>query len=745
MTDQLDEVRGRLATDYRVESELGRGGMAVVYRAVDLRHDRPVAIKVMRPEVMQGLGSDRFLREIQLAARLTHPRIVAVYASGDADGLLYYVMPFVEGPTLRQRLEQGPLPVREAVGIARDVARALAYAHSHGVIHRDIKPENIMLPAGEAVVTDFGVARSFAEAESTRLTTAGLAIGTLAYMSPEQAFGGGDPRADVYSLGCVLYEMLTGRPPFDSPNALVILARHASEVVPSIQRADLPPGVVAATLRCLAKEPEGRPTAIELEEALRRAVEDPGTLNLSSAESAGTRTIAVLPLLDLSQDQSMSYLCEGIAEELLDCLSRVPSLRVASRASAFAVRDPSLDLREKARRLGVQSALEGSVRAAGDRIRVGVQLSNASDGFQLWSHRFEGSLGDVFAIEDQIAQAVVEALHVAPAKPAAPMVGPPTASLEAHRQYLLGRQAWRRRTGGSLTESIELFGEAARLDPGFALAYVGLAEARILQAVYGALEPGVAMAAARAAANRALELNPHLGEGLSARASVSSLYDWNWAESERDFVTAVERHPGYATARQWYAMHLLAPLGRFADARSELERARLADPLSPSVLASLGQVALFAGAPEEASRLHRSALELEPDFGAAHFFLGQALLEAGDIAAALESLARAVELTGGSSEVIAFQALAEGKAGHPDRATALLDLLGARVETGYVSPVLRAIGLLGLGQLDRALDALEQAADLKATDLVWLKVRPTFAALRGNLRFQTLLDRLRLG
>ncbi len=746
MTDQLDDVRRRLAADYRIERELGRGGMALVYLAVDLRHDRPVAIKVIRPEMIPVQGAERFTREIQLAARLTHPRIVAVYASGDAGGLLYYVMPFVDGPTLRERLAQGPIPVREAVGIARDVARALAYAHAHGVVHRDIKPENIMLPSGEAVVTDFGVARALSDPESSRLTTVGLAIGTPTYMSPEQAFGSSDQRADVYSLGCVLFEMLTGAPPFEGANAFATLSRHATEPVPSFQRPGLGPGVVAATMRSLAKEPADRPTALEFEASLRRAIEEPGTLNLASGEAAigaGVRTIAVLPLVDLSPDHGFGYLCDGIAEELLDSLSRVPSLRVVSRTSAFAIREAGLDVRDKARRLGVQSVLEGSVRIAGDRIRVGVQLNNGADGFQLWSQRFDGSLGDIFAIEDQIARAVVGALQPARTAPLGTMVGPPTASLDAHRHYLLGRQALGRRTGGSSTESVALFGEAARLDPAFALAYVGLAEARILQAVYGNVEPGLAMPAARTAAEQALELSPNLGEALSARASVAALYDWNWVEAERDFVAAVERHPGYATARQWYANHLLVPLGRLADARSELERARLADPLSPSIMASLGLVALFAGATDEAVRLHHSALELEPNFGPAHFFLGQTLLEAGDVPGALEALDRAAGLMG-SSEVTAFQALAEGRAGNRDRAATLVAQLGAAADTGYVSPVLTAIGRIGIGEMDQALSALERAADLRATNLAWLKVRPAFDPLRGTPRFRALLDRLRL-
>jgi len=743
-----EEFRKALSSDYRLEHELGRGGMAVVYRAVDVRHDRPVAIKVIRPDLTHALAADRFLREIHLAARLSHPRIVAVYASGEAAGVLFYVMPFVDAPTLREHLqEEGPLPVREAVGIARDVARALAYAHQQGVVHRDIKPENIMLPTGEAVVTDFGVARALADSGPSDLTETGATIGTPVYMSPEQAFGTAEASADVYSLGCVLYEMLAGHPPFDGPTALAILASHSTAPLPPIARDDVPGALVDAVNRSMAKDPEDRPSATELEDALRRAVEQPGSVPVSFSDAAAIRmgrAIAVLPLADLSPDHAFGYLCDGIAEELLSALSRLPQLRVLSRASSFALRDPAGDVREKARRLGVEAVLEGSVQAAGERIRVNVQLTNVRDGFQLWSNRFDGTFGDLFAIEDDISRAVVEALKIELAGPPARMIGPPTSDVEAHRQYLLGRQAWNQRTPAALAASVERFSEAAGLDPSFAVAHAALAEAKIMQAVYGTEEPHTAMSAARAAAIRALELNPGLGEALSAGASVAALYDWSWEDAERDFITAIQRHPGYATARQWYAMHLLAPLGRFADARAELERARLLDPLSPVVLASLGQVALFSGDPGEAIGHHRSALELDPDFGPAHFFLGQAHLETGDTAAALAELDLAARLTQESSEVLAFQALGQARSAHPETAQRLLDTLSARSETTYVSPVLHAIGLLGLGRRDPALEQLERAAAIRATDLVWLGVRSTFAELSDTPDFQALLARLGL-
>jgi serine/threonine protein kinase/tetratricopeptide (TPR) repeat protein len=752
MSEAFDALRRRLAPEYVIEGELGRGGMAVVFRARDVRHDRTVAIKVMRPELSAMLGRDRFLQEIRMAARLAHPRIVAVFDSGDSDGVLYYVMPFVDAETLRQLLEKHPrLPVRQAVGIARDVARALAYAHHHGVIHRDIKPENIMLPGGEAVVTDFGVAvaraGSGADSGAERLTEPGLVLGTPTYMSPDQAFGEAREAADVYSLGCVLFEMLAGKPPYEAPSPVAVMARHSTAPIPSPERPDAPQGVLAALRRSMAKSPQERPTAADFEEMLRKAIEEPGVLHTTPTDLTtppSARAIAVLPFADLSPGKELEYLCDGIAEELLDALSRLPTLRVASRTSAFALRDSGIDVREKASRLGVEAVLEGSVRAAGGRMRVAVQLINGLDGFQIWSQRFDAGLEEVFEVEDRIARAVVEALEVKLATPLSTMVAPATADVESHREYLLGRQALNRRTGSAISESLERFAASSVHDPQFAPAHAAVAEARVLQAVYGVAEPAVAMEAARASADQALALAPHLGAALAARGSVRAMYDWKWMEAERDFVTAIERNPGYATARQWYAMHLLAPLGRVADARAELERARASDPLSSAVASSLGQIALFAGDATEAVRRQRKVLESDPSFGPGHLFLGQALLAAGDAGDALASLRRAAELTDRSSEVLAFLAHATAATGDRAGAEAIGRELAGRAESGYLSPVVLAVVQLGMGNASASLDALEAAAEIRATDLVWVGVRPVFAGLKAEPRFGALLRRLGL-
>ncbi|HEV8358032.1 MAG TPA: protein kinase [Gemmatimonadales bacterium] len=746
MTDLLERLIQHAGSRYRIERELGRGGMAIVYLALDLRHHRQVALKVMHPAIALALGADRFLREIQIAARLTHPRIVAVFDSGEADGVLYYIMPFIDALTLRQRLEQqAPLPVREAVGIARDVARALAHAHAHGVIHRDVKPENIMLPGGEAVVTDFGIARMLDPGAAPQLTEVGVIVGTPRYMSPEQAAGSFDDRADVYSLGCVLYEMLVGHPPFAGNTPFAVLSRHAAETPPSVRtgRPDVPPWLEAVVVRTLAKEPEQRPRASEVQAEL-----DPGSRDLTTGPLAGQppplRTVAVLPFADLSSAADHGYLCDGIAEELLDALSRVSGIRVVSRTSSFALREAALDVREKARRVGADAVLEGSLRTAGDRLRIGVQFTNARDGIQLWSRRFEGSTGEVFAIEDQITRAVVEALRPQSDTPVHTLVRGPTANLEAYRLYLRGRQALNRRTEAAFEECIAHLASAAALDPRFAMVQVALAEAHLLLGVYGARPAEEVIPRTLAAAERALELMPGLAEALAARATVRAVYQWDWTEAERDFLAALQRHPVPASGRLWYANYLLVPLGRFAEAREQLEEAQRLDPLSPSVSASLGQAALFGGDFEGAIAYHRTALDLAPGFAPAHHFLGQALIEAGRIEEAIATLERAAELSDRSPDVLPALAGARARAGAVDQAEALLQELADRSSDHYVSPLAFAITLLGLGRTAAALDALEQAAAVRAAGLVWLAVRPTFAVLAGEPRYRALLDRLGL-
>ncbi len=400
MSSLQERLQAVLPERYTIERELGRGGMATVFLAQDRKHHRAVALKVLSPDLAAALGTDRFLREIAFAAGLTHPHILPLHDSGEAGGLLYYVMPYVEGESLRGRLiRERQLSFEDALRIASQVADALDYAHGRDVVHRDIKPENILFESGHAVVSDFGIARAIKVADEGRATGTGIAVGTPGYMSPEQAQGIDqlDGRSDLYSLGCVLYEMLAGEPPFTGRSIL----RTVRDTVPD--------WLEQTVTRALAKIPADRfATAAEFIAGLSK----PLTITLAEAASAPApeHSIAVLPFVNLSADPENGYFCDGMTEEILNALSAVPLLRVAARTSSFAFKDVTEHVRTIGERLGVRAVLEGSVRRADTKLRVTAQLINVADGFHLWSHTYEREMKDVFAVQDEIARAIVHAL-----------------------------------------------------------------------------------------------------------------------------------------------------------------------------------------------------------------------------------------------------------------------------------------------------------------------------------------------
>jgi len=612
MSDTGQRLNRALAGRFAVERLLGRGGMASVYLARDLRHGRLVSLKVLRGEIAATLGAERFLREIQIAAGLTHPNILSVHDSGEAGGALFYVMPYVEGGSLRQRFEaEGTLPVADAVQIACEVAEALSYAHSHNVVHRDIKPENILLESGHAVVADFGMACAIEAAGADRLTESGLAVGTPAYMSPEQAAAEQtDGRTDVYALGCVLYEALAGEPPFTGPTALAVLARKAAGTVPRLRlvRAEVPLHVERAVGRALASVPADRfPTAAEFASALRG----------EGATASGGRSIAVLPFVNMSGDPEADYFAEGIAEEITTALARIPEIKVAARTSAFAFKGTRLDLRDVGQRLGVGVVLEGSVRRAGKRLRVTAQLVGVADGYHLWSERYDRELEDVFAIEDDITRSIVGALEVLLAdRGDRTMVRPATAHVNAYDFYLRGRQYFRENRKKSLEYARAMFERAIEIDPAYALAWAGVADCGSLLHMF---YPGLAedLEQADQASARALELAPKLPEAHGARAFALFQLD-RMTEAVAHFQEAIRLDPQIFEARYFYGRALFQQ-GRFADAARMFEdAARVREDYQARFFAAQSYQAL--GDTPEADAAYRRAfevarhhLELNPD------------------------------------------------------------------------------------------------------------------------------------
>src|SRR5437899_411277 len=490
LADSVARLRAALAGRYTIERELGRGGMATVYRAGDVKHRRTVAIKVLRPELASQLGPDRFLREVEIAASLNHPHILALYDSGDADGFLFYVLPYVEGESLRDKLaRERQLSVEDALRITRQVAAALGYAHARNVIHRDIKPENILLHEGEAMVTDFGIALAVSAAADDRLTLTGLAVGTPVYMSPEQALGERElhARSDVYSLGCVLYEMLAGEPPFTGPTAQAVIAKRLVDPVPAVRRLRdaVPEGVERALMGALARVPADRFASAA---AFAEALATPGVVR-----PPRPRSVAVLPFVNLSADPENEYFADGITEDVIAQLSKVGALQVTSRTSVMPFKKREQGLREIAAKLQVATLLEGSVRRAGDRVRIVAQLIDAAADQHLWAETYDRQLTDIFEIQADVALHIAAALKAElSADEKTRIHKEPTSDLQAYQLYLQGRHCFIRYTPEGMRKGIEYFEQAIQRDPSYALAYASVALAYVELGEGGALRPGEA-------------------------------------------------------------------------------------------------------------------------------------------------------------------------------------------------------------------------------------------------------------
>ncbi len=635
---------------YAIERELGAGGMATVYLARDLKHDRDVALKVLRPELAAVLGADRFLQEIRISARLDHPHILTLIDSGESDGFVWYVLPFVRGESLRDKLtREKQLSIEAAVRIAIQVASALDYAHRHGVIHRDIKPENLLLHEGEAVVADFGIALAAREAGGARLTESGLSLGTPQYMSPEQATGSEelDARSDVYSLGAVVYETLAGEPPHTGPTVQAVIAKLLTERPTRIRilRDTVPESIDTAVAKALAKVPADRfAGAAEFAAALTASGAEPavsrrrpaviaagvgGALLLAviaavvwhpwrppataAAPQVEAASVAVLPFQNLTGNPSDQYLSDGMTEEVIGQLARVPGLKVISRTSTEALKGAHLTMRQYSDTLGVRHILEGSVRHAGNRIVVRVDLIDASSDAHVWVSSYDRALTDVFAVQEEIARQVADSLVSTVGVRQAVGRVTRTENPGAYEAHLGGRSQLYRRTKEGFRGALEQFERAIALDSTYTPAYAGLSIVYQLWAFYA--YPGVdfyeGYGRALALADRALALDP---ESAEAYAALGRALTRAWAPAEAieaAFKRALQLQPNSADIRQWYAL-FLAKEARHAEAQVEIERGVLLDPLAPGIRTAASNVALTARRYDVAAREAERALALEP-------------------------------------------------------------------------------------------------------------------------------------
>jgi eukaryotic-like serine/threonine-protein kinase len=732
---------------YRVESVLGEGGMAIVFLAHDARHDRRVALKVLRPDISAEVGAERFLREIKLAAGLTHPHILPVYDSGEVDGLLFYVMPNMAGNSLRARLDrERQLPLDESLRIAREVASALDYAHRNSVIHRDIKPENILLHEGNAMVADFGIGKALSRNKS--ITQTGMSVGTPAYMSPEQASGDidVDGRSDLYSLGCVLYEMLTGEPPFTGPNAQAIIAKRFVAPIPHVKvTRDVPDAVDSTVTRALARTPADRyPSVAEFAERLRQLMSD-GSPQQRTPESQRASTVrkavAVLPFTNMSADPENEYFSDGMTEEIINAIGKVPGLQVASRSSSFAFKGRQVDLHEVGEKLGVGSIVEGSVRKIGNKIRITAQLVNVESGYHLWSENYNRQLEDVFAIQEEIARAIVDALKLRLASDSEQLVTP-AKNLDAYNLYLKGRYFYHRAGEGALRKAIEFFQRVLLLEPGYARAYAGTADC-YCRLADDWIAPDEGYPQARTMAQRALQSDPDLPEALSALAKVHAWYEWDFTGAEKLLRRAVGLAPNDAEIH-WAFGSVLPAVGQLGEAIEELLKALELNPLDPLYARWVARFQLYAGDYAAAVAQGEKVIELDDKYVLGYVDIGSAWLALGEAEKALTWYQRGQRLEASARSYDVFIVRALAALDRREEAEAIMAKLEEESRQRYVRADHMAMGYAALGEADQAMQWLERAHQTHSAGLIYLHLDPGFAPLRSDRRFTALVERIGL-
>jgi serine/threonine-protein kinase len=782
--DVLDTLRRALVDRYAIERELGQGGMATVYLARDIKHDRRVALKVLRPELAASLGLDRFLLEIRTTAQLTHPHILPLHDSGEAAGFLYYVMPFVEGETLRDRLtREKQLPLDDALQLAREVADALSYAHAHGVVHRDIKPENILLQSGHAVVADFGIAKAIAAAGSERLTETGLSIGTPAYMSPEQAAGSGDldGRSDLYSLGCVLYEMLAGEPPFTGPSAQAVVAKRLSTPAPriSILRDRVPAHVEHALDTALARTPADRfATAALFAEALGNAnapghrrtgapwsplakwlvaggvlvaavlvvLLATGVLRLGGSAGGGARmtSLAVLPLRNLSGDSTQEYVADGMTEAIITELGKISALTVISRTSVMGYKGKQMPLRDIARELGVQGIVEGSVMREGGQVRITARLIDGRTDRRLWDSTYNRQMSSILALYAEVARTIAGNIGATLTPDEARRLQVVrTVNPQAYDEWLLGQQVLGTMTADAVTRAIAHYRRAIELDSTFADPHATLSGAYRWLAQLGTMSSAEAVPLARAEAERAIALDPG-----SARAHVTLARqlstEWRWEEAGREYRRAVELNPGWAMAVSMYGGHLIF-LGRYDEAIRYALRAVELDPRDFNMWDNLGWAYFYAGRFQESIAPYQRALQLEPSDWFTHMYLAVTYSALGRHQEAIESVGRALKEDSENQAILSCAVVVYASAGRPAVARRFLDSLLAQGTKGRpAEPYQVGYAYAWLGETDRALENFSRAIDERSTVVQFLKTEILPARFKADPRYHALLRRIGL-
>jgi serine/threonine protein kinase len=779
-SDNSKSLVGHKISHYEILEKLGEGGMGAVYKARDSVLGRLVAVKVLLGPTTAQEKRIRFLQEARAASALNHPNIITIYeiaSHADAD---YIIMEFVRGETLHQLIENRRLSLIDSLKHSIQMADALASAHAAGIVHRDLKPANIMVtPEGLVKVLDFGLAKlaegareeALAEMDKTQSlefsmgqqTQEGAIVGTVSYMAPEQAEGKKlDGRADIFAFGSVLYEMLSGDKAFEGTSGLSTLAAVLRDDPRDLQQAvpDLPPEVPSIVNRCLRKSADARyQTMGDVKADLEQvyfAIRSGGATLASGIWKRPVITrqapsIAVLPFTNMSSDKENEYFSDGLAEEIINALTTISGLRVTARTSAFAFRGKDQDVRKIGETLHVASVLEGSVRKSGNRVRVTVQLIGVAEGYQLWSERFDRELTDVFAIQDEIAQAIVETLRVRLAEQptaetslTASFVKRPTENFDAYNLYLKGRYELNQMTREGLVNSKRYFEQAIELDPGYALAYDGLAYAHYTEGFLGFVAPRVAMPAAKTAVLRAIELDEAVAEAHATLGVIRALYEWDWKGAEQEFIRSIELNGSSPASRDVYAFYYLRPVCRLDDAIVEVQHALSLDPLSVLYRVHLGFLYYLRRDTAHAVYHFRKALEINPRYYLAYGMMGPAFVLDCRFDEAITTYHKAKEMDAASKFVDSLLATAYAAAGRKEEAHAVLNQVLDLADREYVSPVSIAYIYAALGETDTAFAHLRAALGDRDPNLLGLKSNPAFDSLRNDPRYAELLAAMKL-
>ncbi len=733
---------GTTISHYKVIDKLGEGGMGVVYKAHDTKLDRTVALKFLPSR----LGTDetekqRFINEAKAASALDHSNICAIHSIDETDdGNLFIVMAYYEGMSLKQKIEEGPLPLKDVVNYTIQIVSGIQKAHEKGVIHRDLKPANIFITIDDQVkIIDFGLAKA---AEQALLTKSGTTLGTVPYMSPEQARGEKvDHRTDIWALGVVMYEMITRQRPFKSDYEMALVYSIIKEdPLPVTEISPEVPGSIdTIVMKCLEKDPDHR------YQQMNDLIQELDQINQSpepeKEKQKDIPSIAVLPFVNMNRNDDTEFFCDGITEDISMALTKLDGLNVAAHNSSFQFKGKTPDLKEVGRTLKVNTVLMGSLRSAGNRLRFNVQLSDVRDGYVIWSERYDRVMEDIFDIQDQISHAVVDALKVE-------LVGNEkqklkkrsTEDIEAYNLYLKGRYYWNQRTPESIRKAKQHFERALTEDENYALAHSGKADCFASIGLFGVVSPQEVLDEGRTAALKAIEIDPDLAEGHTSLAFIEAVYNWKWQFADRKFQQAKTLDPNYATAPFWRAIFVLSPNGRHDEALTEARLARRLNPTAAIIDSGLAMVYFYANKFNEAIRAAKQTLELDPALLGANWMLGRALVQTGEVQNALDVFDKVKDVNMKQGSI----GYAYAVAGEKEKAYEIVNNMVQSEIPDYIKAYHIAIIYSGLNERDEVFQWLEKAIEEHCPLLLWNCRGPEFNNVRNDSRWKNLMDRMGL-